>query len=187
MIHLAPAGRERAISELDDIDGLVRLHRARLLRFVSFSIGDPDLAETIVQDCFLKAYRARENFRGDCSVQTWLTGIALNLVRDQQRTQKFQFWRKFHKTALDVSDLATSLPTRHSSPEAQLLAQEKAKLVGEVLQELSLKQRTVFLMRFQEEMEIAEIVAATGMQVNTVKTHLHRAVKAVRERVGEGR
>lgn len=184
MIRLATTRRERAISELDDIDELVRLYRARLLRFVSFSIGDPDLAETIVQDCFLKAYRARESFRGDCSVQTWLTGIALNLVRDHQRTQKFQFWRKARKTAVNVSDVATKLTANQSSPEAQLLAQEQARRVGEVLQELSLKQRTVFLMRFQEEMEIAEIVAATGMHVNTVKTHLHRAVKAVRERVG---
>ena len=84
--------RERAITELDDIDALVRTHRARLFRFVAFSVGDEDVAASIVQDCFVKAYTGRDKFRGDCSVQTWLTSIALNLVRDHQRTRKLQFW-----------------------------------------------------------------------------------------------
>ena len=52
---LAIGKRERALSELDDIDALVRNHRARLLRFVTFSVGDDDVAASIVQDCFLKA------------------------------------------------------------------------------------------------------------------------------------
>jgi Sigma-70 region 2 len=64
-----------------------------LLRLVTLSTGDHDLAETIVQDCFLKAYRARESFRGDCSVSTWLFTIALNVTRDYQRLQKPHFWK----------------------------------------------------------------------------------------------
>ena len=94
----------RAISELDDIDLLVKTYRARLLRFVTFSTGDPDLAETITQDCLLKAYNARDRFRGDCSISTWLTSIAVNLIRDQQRLQKFRFWRQARATAIDVTE-----------------------------------------------------------------------------------
>jgi RNA polymerase sigma-70 factor (ECF subfamily) len=179
--------RERAISELDDIDALVRTHRARLLRFVTFSVGDDDLAATIVQDCFLKAWANRGNFRGDCSVATWLTSIALNLVRDQQRTRKFQFWRKAAKTATDVMEVASILPGHESSPERQLLAREKAAAVATAIETLSSNQRTVFLMRFGEEMELADIARAMSMPVNTVKTHLHRAVRMVRERVGGAR
>ncbi|HEY4358459.1 MAG TPA: RNA polymerase sigma factor [Acidobacteriaceae bacterium] len=184
---LGVAKRERVISELDDIDTLVRTYRTRLLRFVMFSVGDEDVAASIVQDCFLKAYTGREKFRGDCSVQTWLTSIALNLVRDHQRTKKFQFWRKAGKTAADVMEMADVLPTRGASPEGQLLAREKAKQVAMLLLDLSLNQRTVFVMRFQDEMEIAEIAEVMHMPVNTVKTHLHRAVRAVRERMGESR
>src|SRR5579875_3494290 len=119
LMHVAR--RERAISELDDIENLVRVHRARLLRFVMFSIGDEDVAASIVQDAFLKAYNGRENFRGDCSIQTWLTTIALNLVRDHQRTQKFQFCKKVRNTAEDISEVASFLPSGASSPEAALL------------------------------------------------------------------
>src|ERR1700690_3685947 len=117
--------RERALSELEDIDALVRTHRGRLLRFVMFSVGDDDVAASIVQDCFLKAWANRANFRGDSSVATWLTSIAVNLVRDHQRTRKVQFWRKAAKTATDVMEVASILPGNESSPERQLLARER--------------------------------------------------------------
>jgi len=178
-------GKERAASELDDIDQLVHRHRSRLLRFVAFSIGDQDLAESIVQDCFMKAYNARENFRGECSIQTWLNRIALNMILDHQRTQKFRFWRSFRKTALDITEIASTLPSKARTPEKNLLMQERVAQVAKALESLSLNQRTIFLMHFQEGMNIPEISSAIDMSVNTVKTHLHRAVKAVREKIGE--
>lgn len=178
---------ERTSSELDDIDALVRTYRPRLLRFVTYSIGDADLAESIVQDCFLKAYNGRENFRGDCSVNTWLTSIAVNLIRDQQRLQKFRFWRQARATAIDVSDAAHYLPSGESSAENRLLAIEKTEQVEQALSKLSANQRAIFLMRFADEMDLAEIAATIHMPINTVKTHLHRALKAVRAQVGGAR
>jgi RNA polymerase sigma-70 factor (ECF subfamily) len=178
-------GKERAASELDDIDQLVQRHRSRLLRFVAFSIGDQDLAQSIVQDCFMKAYNAREKFRGECSIQTWLNRIALNLILDHQRTQKFRFWRSFRKTALDITEIASTLPSKARTPEKSLLMQERVAQVAKALESLSFNQRTIFLMHFQEGMNISEISLAIDMSVNTVKTHLHRAVKAVREKIGE--
>ena len=179
-----PAATARVATELDDIDTLVRTYRPRILRFVAFSIGDADLAESITQDCFLKAWNGRDKFRGDCSVNTWLTSIALNLVRDQQRLQKFRFWRQARATAIDVTDAASFLPSNESGPESRILAKEQAEHVQAALQHLSPNQRTIFLMRFSEEMELSEIAAALKMPVNTVKTHLHRALKSVRAQVG---
>jgi RNA polymerase sigma-70 factor (ECF subfamily) len=173
----------RTGSELDDIETLVRNYRPRLLRFVAFSIGDADLAESITSDCFLKAYNSRANFRGDCSVNTWLTSIALNLIRDQQRLQKFRFWRQARATSIDITDAATFLPSNESSPESRVLVKEQAGHVQAALAHLSPNQRTVFLMRFSEEMDLAEIAAVTKMPINTVKTHLHRALKSVRAQV----
>ena len=178
---------ERSSTELDDIDALVRTYRPRLLRFVTFSIGDPDLAESITQDCFLKAYNGRGNFRGDCSVNTCLTSIALNLIRDQQRLQKFRFWRQARATAIDVSDAANFLASHESSAEARILAIERTEQVQAALEHLSVNQRAIFLMRFAEDMDLADIAAAISMPINTVKTHLHRALKAVRAQVGGSR
>jgi len=178
---------DQVSTELDDIDTLVRLYQARILRYVLFSINDQDLAETITQDCFLKAYNGRASFRGDCSVSTWLISIAGNLVRDAVRTQKFRFWRSFRQTAADVHEIAGSLPGGGASPLAALLAHEQAQHVQQALAGLSPHQRSIFLMRFSEEMELQEIAAAMNMKVNTVKTHLHRAVIAIREELrGKG-
>ena len=181
IVELQPVVRTG--TELDDIDTLVRTYRPRLLRFVAFAIGDADLAESITQDCFLKAYNSRANFRGDCSVNTWLTSIALNLIRDHQRLQKFRFWRQARATAIDITDAASFLPSNESSPESRVLVREQALQVQAALAKLSPNQRTVFLMRFAEEMDLAEIATATRMPINTVKTHLHRALKSVRAQV----
>ena len=176
--------RTRPISELDDIDALVRTHRARLLRFVACSTGDQDLAETVAQDALLKAYNGRQSFRGECSVSTWLTGIAINVLRDHQRTGKFKFWKKVKTTAVDVHEMASFIPARGSSTEEQLLAREKVKRLAEIVQTLSPNQRTVFLLKFSEEMPVADISEVLGMPVATVRTHLHRALTAVRSRLG---
>ena len=173
------------IRELDDIDLLVRNHRARILRFVTFSTGDPDLAETIAQDCLLKAYNARASFRGDSSLNTWLTSIAVNLIRDHQRTQKFKFWKQARASAVDVTDVASFIASDESSQEQRLIAKEQVGRLSGIIESLSLNQRKVFLMKFSDEMDLSDIAEAMNMPINTVKTHLHRALKAVRTQLGE--
>jgi RNA polymerase sigma-70 factor, ECF subfamily len=182
MIHLRR--QVNFIAELEDIDTLVKLYGPRLQRYVAFSLGDQDLAETITQECFLKAYQGRESFRGDCSVNTWLFSIANNLIRDQLRTKKFQFWRKARAQSIDVSELASFLPSGASSPETLLLVKERTLQVKLALDDLSVNQRRVFLLKFSEEMDLDEISKTLGMPVNTVKTHLRRAVTAIRARLG---
>ncbi len=177
------ATQERVASDLDDIDLLARLYRPRLLRFVSAQVRDDDLAFTIVQDTLLKAHRNRASFRGDCAINTWLTGIALNLVRDHARTQKFKFWRKAEATSVDATDLANHLRASGSNGEQALIAKQQAASVHEAIGNLSPNQRAIFTMRFIQEMELAEIAGQMNMPVSTVKTHLHRATKAVRAQV----
>ncbi|WP_255550872.1 RNA polymerase sigma factor [Granulicella sp. dw_53] len=182
MIHLRR--QVNFISELEDIDTLVRLYEPRLLRYVAFSLGDQDLAETITQDCFMKAYAGRSSFRGDCSVSTWLFSIANNLIRDQLRTKKFQFWRKAHTRTVEITELASFLPSGASSPENTLLVKERTQQVKKALEDLSVNQRRIFLLKFSEEMDLDEISQSLGMPINTVKTHLRRAITAIRSRLG---
>jgi RNA polymerase sigma-70 factor, ECF subfamily len=175
---------EHRISELDDIDALVRAYKPKVFRFVAFSLSDRDAAESITQDCFLKAHLSRNQFRGDCSVGTWVMRIAFNLVRDHTKSQKFRFWKSAAASAIDASDVRQYLASAASSAEEQMIARERVKMVYQALRELSGKQRSVFLMRFVEELELSDIAAITGMTLPTVKTHLYRAVAAVRARLG---
>ena len=69
-------------------------------------------------------------------------------------------------------------------PESRLLVRERTEQVKEAIDALSANQRRICLMRFFEGMDLDEISGATGMPVNTVKTHLHRGISAIRGRLG---
>lgn len=173
------------ISELEDIDGLVRLYKPKVFRFVALSISDRDAAESITHDCFLKAHATRQRFRGECSIATWLLRIAFNLVRDYTKSKRFKFWRAAAASSVDPAEISQHLPSRIGSPETQLLAREQVEIVTRVLEKLSAKQRSVFLLRFVEDMDLADIASATGMTLPTVKTHLYRAIAEIRARFGD--
>jgi RNA polymerase sigma-70 factor (ECF subfamily) len=171
---------------LDDIEGVMRLYRGRILRYAMFAVRDRDVAETITQECFLKAYRARDRFRGDCSLSTWLMQIAVNLVRDYARSKQFQFWKRAQGSTIDVTEAAEFLPHPGASVEKSLLARERLKSVWAAVEKLSKMQREVFVLRFVEEMELLEIADIMGMKESTVKSHLYRALNAVKSRVTTG-
>ena len=168
--------------ELESIDVMHGLYSQRIFRFLLSSLRDRDVAETLTQETFLRAWNARESFRGECSAATWLTRIALNLLRDHTRTDRFKFWRKVSHTAVEASDLAAHLPHQVSSSESALIAHQELKRVWETVGTLSERQRTVFLLRFVEELELAEIAEITTLPISTVKTHLYRSLAAIRER-----
>ena len=181
---LAIEKREQAVLELADFDEVVRVYRPRILRFLLASLADGDTAETLTQECFLKAWSARHQFRGDSSLSTWLTRIAVNLMRDHLRSRSLRFWQKTRGAALDVVDISDWLPDGRSSPESLAVARRQVAEVWIAVQKLSAQQRTVFALRFVEEMELDEIAAALDMNLSTVKSHLYRALATVRERMG---
>jgi RNA polymerase sigma-70 factor (ECF subfamily) len=185
--ELAVEKREQAMLELADFDEVVRVYRPRILRFLLSSLTDRDAAEALTQECFLKAWSARHQFRGESSLSTWLTRIAVNLMRDHLRSRSLRFWQKTRGSALDVMDISDWVPDGRSSPESLALARERVAGVWRTVQDLSAHQRTVFVLRFVEEMELDEIATTIGMNLSTVKSHLYRALGIIRERMGETR
>jgi RNA polymerase sigma-70 factor (ECF subfamily) len=175
----AHAGTERA----SEFDVLVQTYRPRVFRFLLASLRDRETAENLTQDCFLRAYRARDQFRGESSRTTWLMQIAINLVRKHESNSRLKFWRRALRPGLSPADLRDWLPDRQVSPEAAVLAREQVDVIWSVVIQLSERQRTVFLLRFVEEMDLLEIAGATGMKEGTVKTHLFRALQAVRAKL----
>jgi len=181
------ASMEKDTAEIPDFETVVQLYRPRIFRFALASLRDRDAAESVTQDCFLKAFRAWDRFRGDCAVQSWLMQIAVNLVRDVGRNRRLQFWKLAHRTAVDVDVARDWIPDRGLSPEARAVGRQQVEAIWSVLATLSERQRTVFLLHFMEEMNPAEIEAAAGIPKGAVRVHLFRAVHAVRERLGKSK
>jgi RNA polymerase sigma-70 factor (ECF subfamily) len=118
---------------------------------------------------------------------TWLMRIAINLQKDHWRNRRIQFWRQTQTHAVDMDEASEWLPSGERSVEQKLLERERVGQVAKVVEKLSERQRTVFLLRYVEEMELSEIAQATGLSLGTVKAHLSRAVARVRTEVGRKR
>ena len=169
--------------ELSDFDKLVQKYRPRIFRFLLASLRSPETAENLAQECFVRAFQGRHGFQGAASVGTWLFQIAANLVRDHEASGRLKFWRRALRTSADVAELGNAIPDRQQSPEARALIQQQVEAVWAAAARLPQRQRTVFLLRFVEDMDLLEIAAVTGMKIGTVKTHLFRALQAVRARL----
>jgi RNA polymerase sigma-70 factor (ECF subfamily) len=177
------AGRELETAA-QEFASVVASHRPQIFRFLLSSTRDVDLAETLTQECFLKAHRNWGSFRGDSSAMTWLMRIAINLQKDYWRNRRMQFWRHTQTNSVDMDEASEWLPSGERSAEQQLLAREQVGRVWESVKGLSERQRTVFLLRYVEEQELSEIARATGLSEGTVKAHLSRAVAKVRAELG---
>lgn len=168
-----------------DFDLLVREHQRRIYRVIFLMLKNAEDADNLTQECFLRAYTSMKGFRGECSIQTWLLRIAVNLARDHMRNRHAGFWRRLLR--LDDDAIAKNEPEpRSAAPSAErgLVAQEQLAAVWQYVDQLSVRQREIFILRFVEEMELKEIAEVLKLSVGTVKTQLFRAVSRVREQAG---
>jgi RNA polymerase sigma-70 factor, ECF subfamily len=104
-----------------------------------------------------------------------------NLIRDHTRSRRFQFWKGVNASAINLSEIENRVADHQRSPEASLLMREQMSLVWSGADELSERQRAVFILRFEEEMDLSEIASATGVAISTVKSQLYRAVSSIRD------
>ena len=173
---------ESPVTEIADFDRVVEQYRTRILRFVFASVRDMDLAETVTQDCLLNAYRNRHTFRGESSVHTWLVRIAINLVRNHMRSRRFQFWKNANRVE---SEEIRNWPATGISPEQRASINQQVQAVWKATAALSERQRTVFVLRYIEDLNICEIAQSTGLTESSVNVYLHRAVRGIRKRLGQ--
>jgi len=165
---------------------IIQQNQRRVYRVIFLLVRDHEVADTLTQECFLRAYRKRATFRGECRLDTWLLRIAVNLVRDQGKSRRAQFWRKLVGLEDEESESAPSrIASEQISPERQLLVREELQAVWDVAASLSEQQRTIFLLRFAEDMSLAEIASVLRLKTGTVKAHLFRATEKVRATLKE--
>ncbi len=159
----------------DDVEAfgeLVRRHQAFVFGAVLRIVRDRTQAEDLAQEAFLRAFRGRAGFRGDAAVRTWLYRIAVNLATNAVTR------RREYPTA-SVSDRQWA----GHGPEGEA---ETAQLYGhlrEAIAELPIELRLPLVLRDRSELTYQEIADATGLPLNTVRTRLFRARRALRSRM----
>jgi RNA polymerase sigma-70 factor (ECF subfamily) len=161
----------------DRFDQIMRQHQRRVYRVIYLLVRDSDAADTLTQECFLRAYQKRKSFRGECKLETWLLRIAVNLARDHGKNRRLSFWRRLIRGDFSLAEPAAP----NATPETALLAKEELRTVWSAVDTLSPQQRTIFFLRFAEEMPLAEIAEMLEIKTGTVKAQLARATGKLRE------
>ncbi len=153
---------------------LVRRYNSRLYHITWSIVRNEHEAEDVIQDAYVRAYEHLAQFAGRSRFSTWLTRIAVH-----------EAWRRVRRTRKnhELSESSTPLlaPSRASdSPEQNLLTVEARRLLEEAIKVLPERLRTVFVMRFLEEMSTAEVAECLEITEEVAKMRLLRARRMVR-------
>lgn len=163
-VRAAQAGNRIAFRQLYD------QYRDAVYNLIVYLIGNRLEAEDLLQNTFLKAYRALAGFRFEASFKTWILRIAHNECTDALR--------RSHPDMVPIEDLLGSQEEIDHSrlPDDLHLQSERQEVLAQVLLELSPKLRTVVVLRYVELLSYEEIAEVLGCSVGTVSSRLHRAL-----------
>lgn len=176
-------GDEKAFEEV------VHLYWDRIYARVLQLLKNPQDAEEVTQDAFMRAHRGLENFRGDSSFSTWLFQIATNLAHNRY----WYWWRRKRDVSIsldqslnDDSDatLVDVLPSEDEDPTDETLTNELARRVEECLPLLSMKHQEILALRIKKNLSYEEIAQKLDISVGTVKSRIARARESLREKLG---
>ncbi len=157
-------------------EALVRRYSERAFRVAYRVVRDPDVAEEVLQEALIKAYRGLPRFEFRSSFYTWLYRIVVNLALDRRRQEKRApsvEWEDGLAVGLDPRGVT---PTQ-VDPELSVLRLEVRELVSKGVQELPDGQREVLLLREVEDLSYEEIANTMGISKGTVMSRLHYARK----------
>ena len=159
---------------------LVRDHQAMVFRTLLRLTGSYEHIDDLAQDVFLRLYRALPSFRGEALITTYLYRIAVNVAQDEWKRR-----RRVDRSHVSLSDETSAWEDRLAHPDRnaeQLIEEREFQQAVEVqLQRLSQIERTIIVLYHQEERTYEQISYSLGMPIGTVRTHLHRGRKKLRE------
>ena len=159
---------------------VVRDHQEMVFRTLLRLTGSREHLDDLAQDVFFRLYRALPSFRGEALITTYLYRIAVNVAQDEWKRR-----RRDRDSHISLSDETSGWEDRLAHPdrnaEEQLEEREFEQSVEEELQRLSHIERTILVLYHQEERTYEQIAYALGMPIGTVRTHLHRGRKKLRE------
>jgi RNA polymerase sigma factor (sigma-70 family) len=163
---------------------LVRDHQTMVFRTLLRLTGSREHIDDLAQDVFLRLYRALPSFRGESLITTYLYRIAVNVAQDEWKRR-----RRDDRSHVSLSDETSAwedrLPHPGRNAEQQIEEREFRQTVEEQLQRLSQIERTIIVLYHQEERTYEQISYSLGMPIGTVRTHLHRGRKKLREAIQE--
>lgn len=160
------------MNDLAAFEQLMRRHNRALYRTARSIVKDDAEAEDVLQEAYLRAFRALQDFRGEASIATWLTRIVINEAIARTRRRSADIIQLDGEAAMDE---------HNEQPEQALLRREARRLIERKIDGLPNAFRTVFVLRTLEEMSVEETAACLEIPEATVRTRYFRARGLLRE------
>jgi RNA polymerase sigma-70 factor (ECF subfamily) len=174
--HLA--GRPGAFREL------YHRYRDRLTHFVTRKTGDPERAQDLVQEAFVRVTRHLHRFDTTKKFSTWVYTIAANLSKNELRNRARSPLVLFQSMkSPDGEERPVEFADRSMTPDRMYRHRFLQNLVAETVAQLPEHHRMVFQLRELEGKSYEEIAEIAGVNLGTVKSRLHRARHAFAERI----
>ncbi|WP_295995917.1 RNA polymerase sigma factor RpoE [Rugamonas sp.] len=165
-------------------DLLVEKYQRRLARLVSRIVHDPAEAEDVVQETFIKAYRALRHFRGDSAFYTWLYRIGINTAKNFLVTQGR---RAPTSTEPDTEQAEGHDDGEHlrdiDTPESVLASKQIARTINAAMDALPIDLRTAIALREIEGLSYEEISDIMACPIGTVRSRIFRAREVIAEKL----
>jgi RNA polymerase sigma-70 factor (ECF subfamily) len=156
---------------------LVEANKQRLFALAYGLVGNAQEAEDVSQEAFIKVYRGIGGFRGDAQLSSWMYRIVVNLCLNRRRKKSLSAMelREDFENDGTLASAAGDNPEHHT--EASLLQRH----LRHALQRLSPQQRTIFILRHDQDLPLKEISSIMKISEGTVKSQLFRAVAKLQQ------
>lgn len=159
---------------------LVEKYQRKLGRLLSRMVRDQAEVEDVVQESFIKAYRALPNFRGDSAFYTWLYRIGINTAKNYlvSMGRRPQISHDVEIEDAENFEDAEELRTAET-PETEMMTKEIAKTVNETMMALPDELRTAIILRELEGLSYEEIATLMSCPIGTVRSRIFRARETI--------
>lgn len=141
----------------------------KLVWYANQLVNNPEAAEDIVQEVFIKIIETPEKFDLNRTFSTWIYTITTNLSRNYNRNQKFR--KDFSKQHIDDPEMRSS--RLHHTLDAKLLTEQ----LKDIFSQLNEKEKSIYLLRFEQQLSIREIATIMNIPEGSVKSGIFYLLK----------
>ncbi len=163
---------------------LLTRYTGPLYRFILRLSGEPAVAEDLVQETCLKAWRKLSSFQAERSFKSWIFTIARNTAFDYLKKKKAIPFSTLNDQSILEEPFQDRIEDERPLPPELLERADRADLLEQALRELPEKTRTILLLHEGEDLTFQEIADSVREPLNTVKSRYRRALIALKEIVG---
>jgi len=170
---------------------MIEQYQNQIFNLLFRMIGNKEEAEDLAQEVFVTVFKSIDQFRGDAKLSTWLYRVAVNHCKNRVKYLARRHDRRtgvLDETAERAAAAQGGEPVaagRIAAPDRALEGAETERLVQAAIAELEEDHRLVIVLRDIEELSYEEIASIAGVPEGTIKSRLHRARLALKEKLGK--